>query len=72
MRRIKTNAKKSDMSDFTKLFVSGLEMSFKKLLQQRCRENGSFYFSNDQGQPVAVSAKEVRTNMLKKISNNRY
>lgn len=72
MRRIKANARRSDMSDFTKRFVTGLEMSFNKLLQQRCRENGSFYFSNEQGQPVTVRAKEVRTIMLKRMSNNRY
>jgi hypothetical protein len=65
MTTVKVNAKKHEMSDLTKKLMQGLDLSFKRLLKQRCKENGTFCFSEN-GQIITVKAKEVRSMMREK------
>ncbi len=64
MTTVKVNAKKGEVSDLTKRLMGGLDLSFRRLLMLRCRNNGSFCFCDDKGNIYTVKAKEVKQMMM--------
>ena len=42
MTTVTVNAKKNEVSSFTKKLMSGLDLSMQRLLTMRCRHNGTF------------------------------
>ena len=63
MTTVTVNAKKNELSSFTKKLMGGLDLSMKRLLTMRCRHNGSFCFCDADGNIYTVKAKEVRALM---------
>ena len=63
MTTVTVNAKKSEVSSFTKKLMGGLDLSLQRLITLRCRNNGSFYLCDADGNIYTVKAKEVRAMM---------
>ena len=63
MTTVTVNAKKNEVSSFTKKLMGGLDLSMQRLLALRCRHNGSFGFCDTNGNIYTVKAKEVRAMM---------
>lgn len=63
MTTIKVNAKKSEVSPFTKKLMKGLDLSLNRLLLMRCRNNGTFCFCDEDGNIVTVKARQVKQMM---------
>ena len=63
MTTVTVNAKKNEVSSFTKKLMGGLDLSMQRLLTMRCRHNGSFCFCDANGNVYTVKAKEVRAMM---------
>ena len=63
MTTVTVNAKKGEVSSFTKKLMGGLDLSMQRLIAMRCRHNGSFYLCDADGNIYTVKAKEVREMM---------
>ena len=63
MTTVKVNAKKNEVSDLTKMLMTGLDLSFRRLVIMRSRHNGTFCFCDADGNIYTVKAKEVRAMM---------
>ena len=63
MTTVTVNAKKNEVSSFTKKLMGGLDLSLQRLLTMRCRSNGSFYFCDADGNIYSMKAKEVKAMM---------
>ena len=63
MTTVTVNAKKNEVSSFTKKLMSGLDLSMQRLIAMRCRYNGSFYLCDADGNIYTVKAKDVRAMM---------
>ena len=71
MTTVTVNAKKNEVSSFTKKLMSGLDLSMQRLLTMRCRHNGTFCFCDADGNIYCdadgniytVKAKEVKALM---------
>ena len=63
MTTVKVNAKKNEVSDLTKQLMTGLDLSFRRLVIMRCRHNGTLCFCDEKGHIYTVKAKEVKTLM---------
>ena len=63
MTTVTVNAKKNELSSFTKKLMGGLDLSMQRLLTMRCRHNGSFCFCDADGNIYTVKAKQVRALM---------
>ena len=63
MTTVTVNAKKNEVSSFTKKLMSGLDLSMQRLIAMRCRHNGSFYLCDADGNIYTVKAKEVKAMM---------
>ena len=48
-----------EMSDFAKKVMTGVNISFNKLVQQRSLEDSTLYFSDEQGHVVKVAARSI-------------
>ena len=63
MTTVTVNAKKNEVSSFTKKLMSGLDLSMQRLIAMRCRHNGSFYLCDAEGNIYTVKAKDVKAMM---------
>ena len=63
MTTVTVNAKKNEVSSFTKKLMNGLDLSAQRLLALRCRHNGTFCFCDANGNIYTVKAKDVRAMM---------
>ena len=63
MTTVTVNAKKGEVSSFTKKLMGGLDLSLQRLITMRCRHNGSFYLCDAEGNIYTVKAKEVKAMM---------
>lgn len=66
MTTVKVNAKKNEVSDLTKQLMTGLDLSFRRLVLLRSRHNGTMCFCDASGNIYTVKAKEVRALMEQK------
>ena len=64
MTTVTVNAKKNEVSDLTKKLMGGLDLSFRRLLMMRCRNNGSFCFCDENGNIYTVKAKDIKNMMM--------
>ena len=60
MTTVTVNAKKNEVSSFTKKLMSGLDLSMQRLIAMRCRDNGTFYLCDADGNIYTVKAQEVK------------
>ncbi|MBP5572991.1 MAG: hypothetical protein J6X40_02360 [Bacteroidales bacterium] len=51
------------MSDLTKQLMTGLDLSFRRLVIMRSRHNGTMCFCDEKGHIYTVKAKEVKMMM---------
>ena len=63
MTTVKINAKRSEVSPLTKKLMNGLDLSLRRLLIMRCRNNGSFCFCDEKGNIITVKARDVKQMM---------
>ena len=63
MTTVKVNAKKNEVSDLTKMLMTGLDLSFRRLVVLRSRHNGTMCFCDEKGNIYTVKAKDVKTMM---------
>ena len=63
MTTVKVNAKKNEVSDLTKMLMTGLDLSFRRLVIMRSRHNGTMCFCDEKGNIYTVKAKDVKTLM---------
>ena len=63
MTTVKVNAKKNEVSEMTKMLMTGLDLSFRRLVLLRSRHNGTMCFCDDKGNIYTVKAKDVKTLM---------
>jgi len=63
MTTVKVNAKKNEVSDLTKQLMTGLDLSFRRLVILRSRHNGTMCFCDENGHIYTLKAKEVKTMM---------
>lgn len=59
MVTVKINSKETELLDFTKKIMYGIDISFKRLVKQRSREDKTLCFSDEKGCIYTVDAKEV-------------
>lgn len=59
MTTVKVNTKDSELLDFTRKIMYGIDISFKKLVKQRSLEDKTLCFSDEKGCIYTVDAKEV-------------
>ena len=63
MTTVKVNAKKNEVSDLTKMLMTGLDLSFRRLVIMRSRHNGTMCFCDEKVNIYTVKAKDVKTKM---------
>ena len=63
MTTVKVNAKKNEVSEMTKMLMTGLDLSFRRLVLLRSRHNGTMCFSDEKGNIYTEKAKDVKTMM---------
>ena len=63
MTTVKVNAKKNEVSEMTKMLMTGLDLSFRRLVLLRSRHNGTMCFCDVKGNIYTVKAKDVKTMM---------
>ena len=63
MTTVKVNAKKNEVSELTKQLMTGLDLSFRRLVIMRSRHNGTMCFCDEKGRIYTVRAKDVKTMM---------
>ena len=49
----------NSFKDFKEKLIEGLELSFKKLVQQKAKEDAELIFSTKDGEIVRVKAKDL-------------
>lgn len=49
----------NSVKDFREKLIEGLELSFKKLVQQKIKEDAELIFSKNDGEIVRIKAKDL-------------
>ncbi len=63
MTTVTVDAKKNEVSSFTKKLMSGLDLSMQRLIAMSCRQKGSSYLPDADGNIYTVKATKVRAMM---------